>query len=250
MSIAIYIQLSHLRINLVLCLTLAACSAPPRPAVSRAWPAMNATMSAAVWGRNGDSTRVVRALDAARDSVDSLDARLTRRARVASLDSIQRAIKARTGVTLVLDSIVAGYALDRAARVMRDVVDSGLLALGDQYLWIGPATTHTSRPVGIPHPDNSLDILGYVMLERGSIRIASRARSERKARTASVTVLAPDALSATAWAEAFLVWGCDSALANAQGYGVVCADSTGVRWTTDLQNRVSLPSPSRAGRGP
>src|ERR1041384_6208684 len=116
MSIAIYIQLSHLRINLVLCLTLAACSAPPRPGGSRARPAMNATMSAAVWGRNGDSTRVARALDAARDSVDSLDARLARRTRVASLDSIQRAIKARTGVTLALDSVVAGYGLGRPAR--------------------------------------------------------------------------------------------------------------------------------------
>src|ERR1051326_1964522 len=114
MSIAIYIQLSHLRINLVLCLTLAACSAPPRPAVSRAWPAMNATMSAAAWGRSRDSTRVARALDAARGAGHSLDARLTRRARVASLDSIQLAIKARSGVTLVLDSIVAGYALDRS----------------------------------------------------------------------------------------------------------------------------------------
>src|ERR1044072_333621 len=127
MSSAIYIQLSHLRINLVLCLTLAACSAPPRPAVSRAWPAMDATMSAAGGGRNGDSTRGARALDAAPDSLCSPDARLTRGARVASLDSIQRAIKARTGVTLVLDSIVAGYALDRPAPGVRGAVGRGVL---------------------------------------------------------------------------------------------------------------------------
>ena len=211
---------------------------------------MNTMMSAAVWGSDGDSARIAHALDAARDSVDSLDARLARRARIASLDSIQRAIKARTGVTILIDSVATGYALDRAARAVRGVVDSGLLDLGGQDLWMGPDGRPTSRPVGIPDPDNSLRIVGYVMLERGSVRIASRERSEKKARTSSVTVLAPDGLSAAAWAEAFLVWGCDSALANPQGYGVVCADSAGVRWTTELQNRVSLPQPPHSGRGP
>ena len=38
----------------------------------------------------------------------------------------------------------------------------------------------------------------------------------------------------------------DISLAVAQGMHVICADSTGVRWATGLQNRVSLPP----ARGP
>ena len=59
---AIYIQLSILRINLVLCLTLAACRGEGRPGISRAWPELGTMMSAAAWG--ADSERVARALDA------------------------------------------------------------------------------------------------------------------------------------------------------------------------------------------
>lgn len=200
-------------------------------------------MSIAAWGP--DTTRVARALASARDSVDSLDARLARHARIAALDSAQRAVKHRTAVSVAIDSFAAGYALDRAARALGGGVDSALLDIGGQFLWVGPAGRRTSRPVGIPDPDNSLRMIGYVMLQGGSLRIASRERGKKQARTSSVTVLAPDALSAAAWAHAFLSWDCDSALANGRtgGMSVVCADSTGVRWTSDLQNRVSLPPP-------
>ena len=209
-------------------------------------------MSIAAWGP--DTARVARALASARDSVDSLDARLARHARVAALDSAQRAIQHRTGVSVAIDSFAAGYALDNAARALGvgSIVDSALLDIGGQYLWVGPpeGVARTSRPVGIPDPDNSLRVVGYVILQGGSLRIASRERSKKRARTSSVTVLAPNGLSAAAWAHAFLGWGCDSALANAGGMSVVCADSAGVRWTTDLQNRVSLPLPAPAARGP
>ena len=145
------------------------------------------------------------------------------------------------------DSVAAGYALDRAARALASVVDSALLDVGGQYLWLGPAARPTERPVGIPDPDNSLRVLGFVVLHGGSVRTTARARGQ-KARTSSVTVLAGDGLTAAVWSAAFLAWGCDSALAYAHELSVVCADAGGVRWTTDLQNRISLPL--RAGRGP
>jgi thiamine biosynthesis lipoprotein len=237
----IYILLSRLRINLVLCLSLAACGAEPRAPLSRVWPAMGTMMSAAAWGT--DSARLARALDAAHDSVDRIDSLVQRRVRFAALDSVQREIRSRTGVVLSGDSIAAGYALDRAALALVGVADSALLDVGGQYLWIGTRPTH--RFVGIPDPANSLRTLAVVEMRSGSIRTKSRAPGEEGG-VRAVTVLAPDGLTTGAWSAAFLLLGCDRALAMAQRMGVVCADSAGVRWTTDLQNRVSLP----IARGP
>src|SRR6185503_9757550 len=74
---------------LILC---AACSeAPPPPPVSRAFPAVGTTMSAAAWG--ADTTRLDQALDAVRDTLD-------RPGHVAAVDSLRREIRRRTGVTV------------------------------------------------------------------------------------------------------------------------------------------------------
>jgi len=237
---AIYIQLSILRINLVLCLTLAACRGEGRPGISRAWPELGTMMSAAAWG--ADSERVARALDAAHDSVDRIDSMIQHHRAIPALDSVRREIRRRTGVTLVIDSIVPGYALDRAALGLAGAVDSALLDVGGQYLWIGGPGRLTHRVVGIPDPDNTLRQLAWVELRNGSLRT----RAERNASPAtvrSVTVLAPTALAASAWAAVLFALGCDRAVTGAPpGVSVVCADSTGVRWTTELQNRVSLPA--------
>jgi thiamine biosynthesis lipoprotein ApbE len=236
---AIYIQLSILRINLVLCLSLAACGTESRPGIARVWPAMGTMLSAAAWGV--DSTRVVRALDAAHDSVDRIDSLLQRRVSVLAIDSVRREIRRKGGVALVRDSIAFGYALDRAALALGGGVDSALLDIGGQYLWVGPATRPTHRAVGIPDPDNTLRTLAVVDLQGGSLRTASQ-RNAPSGAARSVTVLADDGLTANAWAAAFLAVGCDRALSLAEGMHVVCADSTGVRWATGLQNRVSIPA--------
>ncbi|HEX9346141.1 MAG TPA: FAD:protein FMN transferase [Gemmatimonadales bacterium] len=235
-----------MRINLLLCLSLAACDAEARPGVSRVWPELGTMMSAAAWGT--DSTRVARTLDAARDSVDHIDSLLQRHVSIAALDAVRREILRRTGIALVADSIAPGYALDRAALALANVVDSALLDLGGQYLWVGPhapPARPTHRAVGIPDPDNTLRTLAVVDLQGGSVRTASQRNAPRGA-ARSVTVLAGDGLTASAWAAALLALGCDRALAVAQGMHVICADSTGVRWATGLQNRVSLPP----ARGP
>ncbi len=232
-----------MRINLLLCLSLAACDAEARPGVSRVWPEFGTMMSAAAWGT--DSTRVSRALDAARDSVDHIDSLRHRHASIAALDSVRREIRRRTGIPLAVDSIAPGYALDRAALALVNVVDSALLDLGGQYLWVGPPARPTHRAVGIPDPDNTLRTLAVVDLQGGSVRTESQRNAPRGA-ARSVTVLAGDGLTANGWAAALLALGCDRALAVAQGMHVICADSTGVRWATGLQNRVSLPP----ARGP
>src|SRR2546423_1707824 len=85
--------------------------------------------------------------------------------------------------------------------------------------------------------------LAAVDLQDGSIKTASR-RNAPKGSARAVTVLAADGLTAGSWAAAFLQVGCDRALSLARegGMHVLCADSTGVRWATGLQNRVSLPT--------
>jgi thiamine biosynthesis lipoprotein len=238
----IYIQLSILRINLLLCVSLAACGVEQaRPAVSRVWPEMGTMMSVAAWGT--DSVRVARALEAARDSVDRIDSLIQRHVAFAAIDSVRREIRRRTGgsVALVVDSIAPGYALDRAALALANAVDSALLDLGGQYFWVGPAARPTHRAVGIPDPDNTLHSLAVVDLQGGSVSTQSQRNAPRGA-ARSVTVLAADGLTANAWAAALLAMGCERALALAQGMHVVCADSAGVRWATGLQNRVSLPA--------
>src|SRR2546425_8988129 len=199
---AIYIQLTIVRINLLLCLSLAACGAEARPGVSRVWPEMGTMMSAAAWGM--DSTRVARALEAAHDSVDHIDSLLHLRVSIPALDSVRREIRRRTGKGLpgAVDSIAPGYALDRAALALASVVDSALLDLGGQYLWVGPAARPTHRAVGIPDPDNTLRTLAVVDLQGGS-RTASQRNAPRGA-ARSVTVLAGGGLTANARAAGLL----------------------------------------------
>jgi thiamine biosynthesis lipoprotein ApbE len=197
---------------------------------------MGTMMSAAVWGSeeargSPDSSRVVHALQATHDSVERIDSLIQKHVPIAAIDSLRRDIHRRTGVALASDSLAPGYALERATLALGNGVDSALLDLGGQYVWIG-GPTH--RAVGIPDPDNTLRSLATVDLRVGSIRTAGR-RNAPRAAVRSVTVLAPGALAANAWAFVFLVWGCDRALREPQGLGVVCVDSAGVRATTGVR---------------
>ena len=208
---------------LILC---AACrAAAPPPPVSRAFPAVGTTMSAAAWG--ADTTRVGGALDAVRDTLD-------RPGQVVLPDSVRREIRQRTGVTVTAEDATDGDALDRAARVLSGVVDSALLNIGTQFTWVG--ARETRRPVGIADPANSLTTWATVEMRSGSVSTTSNADKK-----VSVTVLAPSGLVAEAWSTALLGLGCDRALALSSS--VVCADSVRVRWTPDLEGRVLLAKP-------
>ena len=236
-------------------LVVAACGKETRPpTASRAWPLMGTMMSAAAWG--SDTTRVERATDAVRDTVELLDSLLSPDRR-AMLDSARETVRRQTGVAPDSEALVRAYALDRGALALAGIADSALLDLGGQFLWIGNGRS-TDRRVGIHDPENSLRTLAAVEMRDGSVSTSSQV--EHGSRT--VTVLASNAITAGAWSSALVSMGCDSALAVAsrrQGSGlhlsVICADSGGVRWTADLEKRVVLPrsagrAEARAGRGP
>lgn len=202
---------------------------------------MGTTLSLAAWAK--DSVALRTAAEQVRDSM---------RSSRTSPDALRRAWAAeREDLRLHPEwtDVADGYALDRAVPALAAVVDSALFDLGGLFLWIGPPT---KRPVGIADPDNALHVLAHVELQTGSL---STVVGDHR----SVTALAADAFTASAWASALFSLGCDSALALAprlerrggrggrgERVSVVCADSAGVRWTPELQNRVLLP----AGRAP
>jgi thiamine biosynthesis lipoprotein ApbE len=223
---------------------------------------MGTMMAVAAWGGRGggdagggvgdDSSRIARALEAVRDSVERIDSLLQRGRHFTAIDSELEDVRQRSGVALPAESLAIGYALDRAALALAPIVDSALLTLGDAFRWVGPASRVTQRSVGIPDPDNTLHSLGAVEMWSGGVRTRSQ-RDAHGPTVKSVTVLAATAIRADAWTAAFMVVGCDSALALAprlarpeSRVSVLCADSAGVRSTTDLEQRFRRPT----GRGP
>ena len=223
------------------CLTLlilaAACSdAGPPPPVSRVWPVLGTMMSAAAWGP--DTARIGRALDAAHDAAD-------RSGPAAAVDSLRLEIRRETGIAVAADDIKEGAALDRAALVLVGEVDSALLDIGGQFLWVGPRATR--RAVGIVDPASSMHALATVELRAGSVSTASHTGNKGNEGSVAVTVLAPSGATADGWSTALLGLGCDRALALAPRVAsarvsLVCADSGGsrVRWTADLEGRVQV----------
>jgi len=135
--------------------------------------------------------------------------------------------------------VADSYVLDSAVPLLAQAADSALIDLGGLFLWVGPAT---KRAVGIADPGSALEPVAGVELQTGAVSTVS-GRGERRA----LTVLAPSAFKAAAWSSALFALGCERALALAarRGVSVVCADSSGVRWSPELQNRVVLP-PARA----
>lgn len=200
---------------------------PPHPTVAYAWPVMDLTLSLAAWGSDSAalSAAAARVIDTAR-AIDSLP----RRELVRTLRAWWK--EARSGMDREPDweDVAGGYVLDRASRNLQGVADSALLDLSGQYLWVG---SPTHRAVGIADPKSSLRTVAVVELSAGSLR--TKAERHR-----SVTVLAPSGAASAAWASVLFPLECDRALA-VPAVSVICADSTGVRWTADLNDRVGVP---------
>lgn len=191
------------------------------------------TVSVAAW--SSDSSALSAAIGRMRDSSRSFDS-------VALPHTVLEAWNAERGELRMRPEwrdVADGYVLDRSVGVLAAVADSALIDLGGLFLWVGPPT---KRLVGIANPGNALDAVAHVELQSGAISTVS-GRGEHRA----MTVLAPTAFKASAWASALFTIGCERALAQAvrRGVSVVCADSAGVRWSPELRNRVALP-----GRGP
>ena len=188
---------------------------------------VGSTVSVAAWSK--DSTALARALERMRDSTRAFDSTT---ARAAARDAWPRQLP-----RLEWRDVADSYVLDRTVPLLARVADSALIDLGGLFLWVGP---ETKRSVGIADPGSALEPVAGVELRSGAISTVS-GRGERRA----ITVLAPTAFDAAAWSSALFALGCEKALALAggprRGISVVCADSVGVRWSPELQNRVVLP---------
>ncbi len=180
-------------------------------------------------------------------------------------DSARRTVRLGTGLTLDFSGIAQGYALDRAALALRGgIADSAIWSVGGQLLFVGMGGR---REVGIPDPDNSLQLAALVRVPAGTVSVSTSSQAERpghlvdprtgraagRGGVRSVTAIAPTGMAADAWSTAFLVMGCESALAlvaarRLPGVDLVCIDRT-VRWSAGLDGWVALPTDS-AGRGP
>jgi hypothetical protein len=209
-----------------------ACGAGPQSVTYvETWQALGSRVSVAAWGK--DSLALRAATLRMRDSMLAFDSAASgaalRRAWTAEREELRLQPEWRD----VRDS----YALDQAIPALAAVAESALVDLGGQFHWVGPAT---KRVVGIADPDDALRPRAGVELHAGSL---STVTGEHR----SVTVLAREAFRASAWASALFPLGCARALALAprlerRQVSVVCVDSAGVRWSTDLGNRVVLPA--------
>ena len=209
---------------------LAACTSAPRTtSIAVTWQMVGSTISVAAWSK--DSTALARALGRLRDSTRAFDSTTAG----AGARAAWPAERGDSPLRLEWRDVADSYVLDRAVPLLASVADSALIDLGGLFLWVGP---ETKRIVGIADPGNALDPVAGVELHSGAISTVS-GRAERRA----LTVLAPAAFKAAAWSSALFSLGCDKALAQAarRGISVVCADSAGVRWSPELQNRVVLP---------
>ena len=179
-----------------------------------------------------------------------------------TFDSTRGTVALRRGMALDFGGIAEGYALDRALLPFRGVADSAVLDLGGQYLVMTTATVPgakgSGRQVGVVDPDNTLSAIARIEIPPGTWSLSTSSLVERPdhivdprsgkpaARARVVTTAARDGITADAWSTAFFVLGCDSALALApqlDGVGVLCVDDR-VRWSADLEGRVTLASES------
>ncbi|HXF95611.1 MAG TPA: FAD:protein FMN transferase [Gemmatimonadales bacterium] len=210
----------------------------------------------------GEALRVARASGGAFDPT-------LRDWRGVEFDSAARTVRLRRGLRLDFGGIAKGYALDRAALALEGVADSAVLNLGGQLLVLAPVGASSraapdaqrSWPVGIADPDRPLSALALIEVPAGRFSVSTSSQAEQPghirdprtgrpaARARSVTVVAPSGSAADAWSTALFVLGCDSALDVAERVGVsaLCADDR-VRWTRDLDGRVSLPTDSAGPR--
>lgn len=198
---------------------------------------------------------VQRALELARASGGAFDP-TGRNFRGLTVDTVRHTVTLTHGLQLELGEFGRGYALDRALVALRGAADSAVLSSGGQYLihadWSG------ARVIGIVDPDNTQRPLARLTIPAGTWAVSMISIAEARdelldprtgkpaARTRVVAAMAPDAADAGGWSTAFYVVGCDTALTLAPRVrtSVICADD-GVRWSSDLEGRVTLADSMR-----
>lgn len=147
--------------------------------------------------------------------------------------------KARADLTLDLCGIAKGWALDRAAALARDEgIDDALLDLGGEFLALGRHPDGRDWQIAVEAPMPEQPVPAALRLPAGQAVATSGTRAQSYAlggrlyshiidphtkaptsgRLRSVTVVAPDAMTADGWATALFAAGDDAgpALARAQ----------------------------------
>ncbi|MDQ7794713.1 MAG: FAD:protein FMN transferase [bacterium] len=117
-----------------------------------------------LWGFGGETARVPGPAELAR-ALDLVGGRLVELDRAGG-----RVRLARQGMVIDLGGVAKGYAIDRAARVLRDRgVDYGLVEVGgDIYLFGGRSGDRPWR-VGVEHPRHGGEMLGRIHLWEGAV---------------------------------------------------------------------------------
>ena len=200
---------------------------------------------------------VQRALELARASGGAFDP-TGRNFRGVSVDTARHTVTLPHGLHLELGEFGRGFALDHALVALRGAADSAVISSGGQFLihadWSG------ARVIGIVDPDNTQRPLARLTIPAGTWAVSTISVAEVRdelldprtgkpaVRTRVVAAMAPDAADAGGWSTAFYVVGCDTALAVAPRVrtSVICADG-GVRWTPDLDGRVTRDSVQSTG---
>jgi thiamine biosynthesis lipoprotein len=146
--------------------------------------------------------------------------------------------KHRSSVRVDIDGLAKGYAIDRATEALaRAGAAGGLIEVGGDLRVFGPSPEGGTWPVGIRNPFDD-GVSGRIELEEGAActsgsyarplviggteysHIIDPRTGLPVAETASVTVTAPDAATADAWATALAVSGVDGLETLPSGAGI------------------------------
>lgn len=146
------------------------------------------------------------------------------------VDSLTREITLEPGTELDLSGIAKGYSVDRCAAVLRELgIESALINLGGNILAIGSPPGKEGWKIGIRDPLGSRNIVGTIVLRNAAVATSGNYENFLEVgddryghiidpRTGypcgdvlSVTVMAPDAVSADALSTGLFVLGLQDA---------------------------------------
>ena len=132
-----------------------------------------------------------------------------------NLNADRRSVGLRKGARLNFGAIAKGYALDAAARILRDAgVRSALLNFGGQVLVVGEPPKGESWPVRIGETGPTLRLRSGSVSTSGLSERPAHILNPKSGRAvkgqSGVTVIAPTATEADAWSTALFVSGLDA----------------------------------------
>nr|HPM42468.1 FAD:protein FMN transferase [Candidatus Omnitrophota bacterium] len=182
------------------------------------------------------------------------------------LDDVSKTVKfAKEGVELDLGAVAKGYAVDRAAKVLKDLgIQNAVVSAGGDMYCMGMRSKEKRWKIGIQHPrDRSKVINNITVIDKGVdtsgdyeryFTIAGRRYShiiDPKTgmpigdNIVSATVVAPDSMMADVFATALCVSGKDGLeIARSNGVDAMLIikedDSLNIHMTEDFKDKYAL----------